>query len=265
VAECRTVPCVEEWREIENEPDITYGEWGSCSPGEVSPSTVESLCSKKRTVTIVYTEQSSCSKATRKGRTVVREESEPCACPCVETQEPRETPGSYSWAPAILQGQCQQERFPQVDTFTPALNCHQLGTQNLTLDWLCKADEQKSIDLCRNVSCPTPPPTCDNTAAYYKNGANGGLFNLQNSGSAAELAWVNSYVGLGPWEKFDDEGDKDDDCTGADVSAKVVIVKAGSSQSTTWSYKTYLNVTQGQQLCTYGGKDISHVAYFRCD
>jgi hypothetical protein len=191
----------------------------------------------------------------------------PCECACRETEEPRETPGTFSWASEILQGQCEVEALPiGIATTTPALNCHQVGTQKIAIDWLCRADTERIRTLCRNVACPTPEVTCANTAAFYKAGANGGLFNLANSGDAAELAWVNSYVGLGPWEKFDSGGDEDNECTTADVSAKVVIVKAGSQQSATWSYRTYLNVTAGQQLCSYNSnKDISHISYFRCD
>lgn len=191
--------------------------------------------------------------------------------PCVETEEPNETPGAYSWAPEVIQGQCQSEQFPLgINTFTPTLGCHQIGTQKIAIDWICKADDEKIRNLCRNVACPTPPPTCESTTAFFKGNANGGLFNLANSGDASELAWVNANVGLGPWEKFDDEGEKDDDCTGADTAAKIAIVKAGSSNSIEFSYKAYLNVTQGQQLCSYDppgsvkAKDISHVTYFRC-
>ncbi len=263
VTECRTVPCVEEWRE--SEPEITYGEWGACQRGETA-------CGQTRLVTISIYETNSCTRVRRLKSTREVIDERPCECPCVETEQPRETPGAFSWVPEILQGKCEVEQFPIViDTLaTPQLDCHQNGTQKITLDWLCKADTERIRNLCRNVACPTPPPDCANTAAFYKTGANDGLFNLDNSSDASELAWVNAHVGLGPWEKFDSEGEKDDECTGADVSAKVVIVKAGSEQSATWEYRTYLNVTQGQQLCSYeppgssDGKDISHLSYFRC-
>lgn len=270
VTACRTKPCdpasKESWIE---DAEYSDGQWGSCSPDNQPPnyaSAATQQCFKKKTRT--WTSINVCTKEKRYRTVWVYDE---CECQCVETQEPRETPGTFSWAPEILQGKCEVEAFPIGIATTPQLNCRQIGTQKIAVDWLCKADTEKIRDLCRNVACPTPSPTCENTSASYKSGANGGLFNLANSGDAAELAWVNTYVGLGPWEKFDDEGEKDDDCTSADVSAKVVIVKAGSSQSIAYSYRTYLNVTAGQQLCSYDppgndkAKDISHVTYFRCD
>lgn len=275
VAECRTVPCVEKWIFDDEKFDTTYGEYGACSRPDVTPSDVSSstqtACSKKRTVTRVYYETSSCTQERRVAKRVVTEESTPCECACVEPKEVREIPSTVYWGDAILEGKCNPEVLPLVgidEATTTALNCHTSGQQKIILDYQCQADSFRTRDLCKNVACPA---TCDNTPASYKGNANGGLFNLQNSGDAAELAWVNSNVLVGPWEKFASEGEKDDDCTGADVAAKVVIVKAGSSSSIEYSYKTYLNVTVGQQLCSYDppgsdkAKDISHVTYFRCD
>lgn len=262
VTECRTVPCVEEWREQE-ERVVEYGEWGSCKRGDTQEG-----CYKSRKVTTIIYETNSCTRAKREKSRIVTYGTTPCECECVETKEPREIPGTVYWTPGILQGECRIEVGPiGIATLTPTL-CHEVGQQQIGIDYLCQEDGSTTRDLCRNVACPQ---TCDNTPASYKGNANGGLFNLQNSGDAAELAWVNSNVLVGPWEKFADEGEKDDDCTSADVSAKVVIVKAGSSSSIEYSYKTYLNVTAGQQLCSYDPpgsdkpKDISHVTYFRCD
>jgi hypothetical protein len=263
VVACRTTPCVETWREDE-EPTITYGEWGVCQQGETA-------CARTRTVLVEIFETSSCTRERRlKSKREVIDET-PCECACVEPKEVREVPSTVFWNTAILEGQCNPEVLPLVGideaTITPSLNCHTTGQQRINLDYQCSADSFRTRDLCKNVACPTPPPTCDNTPASYNGNANGGLFNLQNSGDAAELAWVNANVLVGPWEKFDDEGEKDDDCFTSDHAAKVVIVKAGSEQSATWSYRTYLNVTAGQQLCSYSvaHKDVSHATYFRCD
>jgi hypothetical protein len=269
VTECRTTPCNPEAREswIEDE-EYKDGEWSTCSPDNQPPTSVATSqqCFKKKTRT--WTSVNVCTKQTRTRTDWVYAE---CECPCVEPKEVREIPSTVYWNTAILEGKCNPEVLPLVGideaTITPSLNCHTTGQQRINLDYQCSADSFRTRDLCKNVACPTPPPTCDNTPASYKGNANGGLFNLQNSGDAAELAWVNANVLVGPWEKFASEGEKDDDCFTSDHAAKVVIVKAGSEQSATWSYRTYLNVTAGQQLCSYSvaHKDVSHATYFRCD
>lgn len=261
---CGATPCVEKWV-ADEEATITYGEYGACQQGETA-------CAKVRTVTVEIFETNSCTQARRLKSTREVIDELPCECACVEPKNVTEIPSTVYWNTAILEGQCNPEVLPLVgieaSTVTPSLNCRTTGQQRINLDYVCSEDSFRTRDLCKNVACPT---TCDNTPASYKGNANGGLFNLDNSGDAAELAWVNTNVLVGPWEKFDDEGEKDDDCTTADVSAKVVIVKAGSASSIEYSYRTYLNVTAGQQLCSYDppgsdkAKDISHVTYFRCD
>lgn len=268
IAACRN-RCVPQWFELETRK---IGEW-EVDPNPVVPSTLTQKCYKYERRLVIVFEQNSCTKETRELRRFYETRTVEVPCECVETG-PKDVPGQPTWFPTIYEGKCTQEvgaldlgAFTELTT--PSLNCHQNGQQQIKEDYTCKADTERTRALCRNVACPTPEPTCENTPAFFKGNHNFGLFNLDNSSAASELAKVNSIVGLGPWEKFDDEGDKDDNCTGADVSAKVVIVKAGSSQSVTWSYRTYLNVTQGQQICSWNGqggnKDISHVTYFRCD
>lgn len=151
--------------------------------------------------------------------------------------------------------------------------CYQERTVTTTVvtDYVCKEDEisvETSTER-RSVECPCDDK-CKDTKASYKSGANGGLFNLDNSGDATELEWVDTYVSVGPWKKIGYEGSKNDDCTYADMDAKVAIVKAGSSHSIAYEYRTYLNVKKYDLLCSYDppgssrAKDISHVTYFDC-
>ncbi len=103
---------------------------------------------------------------------------------------------------------------------------------------------------------PTPVPECDDIAATSS--ASQG-FVLGNSSQSTETNWVNNNVDPGPYEFWAKHDDFDDNCTTAWFSAKVVLVKASTS------YKYYLNVTPGQQLCSFTGQDISHITKFRCD
>jgi hypothetical protein len=96
-------------------------------------------------------------------------------------------------------------------------------------------------------------------------------FSLANSGDATEIAWADANVQKGPW-KLQDKDEApwwlDDDCWTVDIngasSAKVAMVKAGQT------YKYYLNVQDGQTLCSYDPpgsekpKDISHITYLNC-
>lgn len=86
-----------------------------------------------------------------------------CRTPtCVEPREHREIPGEYSWNSTILEGKCEVETLPiGVDTWTPN-NCHQVGTQDITVDLICSNDTKSVRSLCRNIACPTPPP-CEPT------------------------------------------------------------------------------------------------------
>lgn len=266
ISECRN-QCVPTWRELEPE----FGPWEQyVADDSVQAATVTPKCFKSERRKKTVREQQSCTNTIRvKSETWETREVE-IECQCQETG-PKDVPGQATWLPSILEGQCEVEVGPQAATQTPALNCHQNGQQQIVQDYVCRADTERTLALCRNVACPTPTPTCANTAAFFKGGANGGIFNLASSSDANELAWVNAHVGLGPWEKFDSEGSKNDSCTGADVAAKVVLVKAGSQQSAGYEYRAYINVSAGQQICSYNppgpsdGKDISHVSYFRCD
>lgn len=102
VAACRTTPCVEKWIFDEEKFNTSYGEWGSCTRPEVTPSGVESqtqtVCSKKRTVTRTYYETNSCSGERRVARTSKTEESTPCECPCVSLDTKRETTDYGPWS-----------------------------------------------------------------------------------------------------------------------------------------------------------------------
>ncbi len=182
----------------------------------------------------------------------------PTPTPCAEPEQTVEVPGQYSWSDAVLQGRCEAEQFPlplAVSIATNTLNCHQTGTQSITLDLVCSADQQRSRSLCRNVACPA---ACSNTPATSSAGQG---FSISPSNPANETAWVNSHVQLGPFEFFykDEDNFLNNSTEIADVSAKVALVKAGQS------YKYYLNVTAGQILSSNNGQDISHISYFRCD
>jgi hypothetical protein len=84
-------------------------------------------------------------------------------------------------------------------------------------------------------------------------------FQLPNSSPATETSWVNTNVNpKGTWIFLNKDESFTSNCTIAQVNAPVVLIKAGTK------YIYYLNVVSGQQLCSYDGKDISHVSYFTC-
>lgn len=83
-------------------------------------------------------------------------------------------------------------------------------------------------------------------------------FELPNSSIETETNWVNANVKPGPWI-FLYKNDGSTPCAAAQIDASVVLIKAGTK------YIYYLNVSAGQQLCSYDGKDISHVSYFTCE
>lgn len=70
-------PCVEEW--VEQEPIITYGEWGKCE----SLQGVVQSCAQTRTKTTVINEKNSCTGEVREKSRKVETESQSCECPIV--------------------------------------------------------------------------------------------------------------------------------------------------------------------------------------
>lgn len=150
VAECRTTPCVEEWREQE-ERVVEYGEYGDCKRGDTQEG-----CYRSRKVTTIIYESNSCTRAKREKSRTITYGTTPCECECVETKTPAEIPGAVYWTPGILQNQCSKEvlPLPVADTVAAVLNCHEVGQQQITIDYLCQQDGTTTRDLCRNVECP---------------------------------------------------------------------------------------------------------------
>jgi uncharacterized repeat protein (TIGR01451 family) len=71
--------CQVEW--IEQEPEITYGEWGECKkPSEASQSTATPECSQSRSVRTVIKEKNSCTGELRVKSDTTKTESRPCDC-----------------------------------------------------------------------------------------------------------------------------------------------------------------------------------------
>lgn len=74
--------CEEEW--LEQEPEVTYGEWSECTPvlqsstGNHNP---PPSCSRSRTVITVVNEVNSCTQERREKSRQEGSESEPCECP----------------------------------------------------------------------------------------------------------------------------------------------------------------------------------------
>lgn len=151
VTECRG-RCVPEFRDSTT---YEYGEYDECKRGESQEG-----CYQSRKVTTIITTVNTCTKESKEKSRTVSYETRSCECPCVERLEALEIPGQANWNQQILEGRCEVETFPVgIDTVTPQLNCRQTGTQTITLDWLCKADETRTRNLCRNVACPTPACT----------------------------------------------------------------------------------------------------------
>lgn len=124
---------------------------------------------------------------------------------------------------------------------------------------------KKVLELFDSEPCECPK-ACANTPA--SSSAEQG-FSLPNSSEATETAWVDANVLVPPFDLIDkDEFEHEDDCTVVSIShgssAKVALVKAGTT------YRYHLNVHDGQVICSYDppgsakAKDISHVSYFGC-
>ncbi len=148
--------CTPEWRELEAE----YGEWEDV----VVPAATAEACFKTQRRHKVVREQNSCTKETRVKTDTYETQQVEIPCPCTETKEPVTIYGSYSWNAPIIEGKCNPEALPLIyensQVYEP--NCHQTGSQEGELDWLCKANEPTTPRaLCRNVECPPPPPTCE--------------------------------------------------------------------------------------------------------
>lgn len=66
----------------EQQPEVSYGEWGACTPGlEASTGGGGSSCSRSRLVTVIVYEVNTCTKERREKSRETRSESESCECP----------------------------------------------------------------------------------------------------------------------------------------------------------------------------------------
>jgi hypothetical protein len=133
--------CEPEW--TADEPD-----YGECLPIVGADSVIENGHTCERSATTIYRNQ--CDERTRESTTT-----EPCECPCVEPQEIPQVPQAAVWEEEILEGRCEVEVDP-IPTISTRLDCHQIGTQLIVLDYQCSEDETKTRELCRNVACPPP-------------------------------------------------------------------------------------------------------------
>ena len=186
------------------------------------------------------------------------------AC-CVESEETK-TEVSYSeW------GECTKEM--RQSTYSHS-KCYQSRVKIITTTTTFAQCQKKEPKV--EITQETEKRECTCTVSCGATSATSAAaqgFSLPNSGEATELAWVDANVDPGPWRMIDkdEEGEEftdHDGCESADISgassAKVAIVKAGTT------YQYYLNVHDGQTLCSYdppgrqGRKDISHITYYGC-
>lgn len=107
--------CVEKWEE--QEPEITYGEWGTCAKdGE--------KCYQSRTVKTVIKEKNSCTGAVRVKSDTTATEKRECECACVpewKELEPEITYGEW--------GECKKDE----TCVPPVLTCSQTRTKTTVI------------------------------------------------------------------------------------------------------------------------------------
>ena len=76
---------------------------------------------------------------------------------CEETNEPKTIPQEPVWEDQIRRGACEPEVLPwptEVTANRVAPACHLVGSQDIVVDWLCREDGKRTLNLCKNVPCP---------------------------------------------------------------------------------------------------------------